>query len=84
MHESNIPWPHFKGGCICEPLHAACFSSEAGLQQMDHAQPAAADSSTEEPEVLLDTTLQKLQDSSKSGCWFCSILLIGVQIAAEN
>ena len=84
MDEPGIPWPHFNDGCICEPLHASCSSSGDASQQTDNPQPEATDSSAERPEVLLDTTLQKLQASSNTGCWFCSILLAGVRIATEN
>ncbi|KAN0104290.1 hypothetical protein V8E51_010035 [Hyaloscypha variabilis] len=84
MDEPNIPRPHFKRGCICERLHVACHSSEDALQQVHDARPETAGTSAEEPQVVLETTLQKLEDSSNAGCWFCSILLVGVRTATEN
>jgi len=84
MDEPSIPRPHFKCGCICERLHVECYSSEAALQQVDGAQREATEPSAEEPQVVLEMALQKLEDSSKAGCWFCSILLAGVRTTTEN
>jgi hypothetical protein len=84
MDEPNIPRPHFKRGCICERLHVACHSSADALQQVHDARPETVGTSTEEPQVILETTLQKLEDSSNTGCWFCSTLLVGVRTATEN
>ena len=78
MNETHASQSHFREGCLCAPLHAACVSFEAGVQQ------AATESSSGKPPVILDTTLEKLQVSSRAGCWFCSILVSGIQSAPEN
>ena len=84
MEVFNIPSPHFREECICKPLHATCSPTETAAQTPAQLEVKNSSSSADKRELRLEMTFKKLEESSKAGCWFCSVLLAGIQDAAES
>ena len=84
MEAFNISSPHFREECICKPLHATCSPAEPDAQTPAQLEAENSSSSADESKLRLETTYKKLEGSSKAGCWFCSVLLAGIQDAAES